>query len=144
MMLSPSKHTAPLSPMTPPTPLAHDAFAMPYQQYTPGVRMSPRRKIHNTPGWPSTMPMDFPETIRMYSDPEAQDETVNFTMNAEFIESIAPRFLTLRLPLNLPTLSRPIISRICWGHYHFFSADNAFIRSLLCCCFALSTWLARL
>ncbi len=90
MMLSPTKHTAPFSPMTPPTPLAHDTFAMPYHQYMPGVRMSPRRKIHNTAGWPSTMPMDFPETIRMYNDPEEQDETVNFTMNPEFIESMAP------------------------------------------------------
>ena len=26
----------------------------------------------------------------MYSDPEGVDETVNFTMNADFIESIIP------------------------------------------------------
>ena len=37
-----------------------------------------------TPGWPSA---HVGNTIRMYHDPEEEDETVNFTMNADFIES---------------------------------------------------------
>ena len=52
---------------------------------TPRVRLSPRRKLHGTPGWPPANIMG--DTIRMYHDPEDQDETVNFTMNPDFIES---------------------------------------------------------
>ena len=48
---------------------------------TPRVRLSPRRRMQpQTPGW-----MTLDNTIRMYTDEES-DETVNFTMNAEFIE----------------------------------------------------------
>jgi hypothetical protein len=56
---------------------------------TPRVRMSPRRKMNPlpTPGWPSA---HMGSTIRMYQDPEEEDETVNFTMNADFIESRDP------------------------------------------------------
>ena len=54
---------------------------------TPRVRLSPRRKMNpHTPDWP---PAHIGNTIRMYHDPEDQDETVNFTMNPEFIESNA-------------------------------------------------------
>jgi hypothetical protein len=124
----------PLSPMTPPTPLAHDSFAMSYHQYTPGVRMSPRRKIHNTPGWPSTMPMDFPETIRMYNDSEEQDETVNFIMNAEFIESMAPdpQILLFIAPESV-FLCLSLIARVCWDHCFSLRADNVFILRALSC-----------
>jgi hypothetical protein len=50
---------------------------------TPRVRLSPRRKINpQTPNWP------VGDTIRMYHDPEEDEEqTVNCTMNADFIES---------------------------------------------------------
>jgi hypothetical protein len=53
---------------------------------TPRVRLSPRRKMHpQSPGWP---PAHIGDTIRMYHDPEDNgDETVNFQMNPEFIES---------------------------------------------------------
>lgn len=56
---------------------------------TPRVRLSPRRKMQpQTPGWP---PAHIGDTIRMYHDPEEgeeqPDQTVNFTMNPEFIES---------------------------------------------------------
>jgi hypothetical protein len=51
---------------------------------TPRVRLSPRRKMNpQTPGWPS----NIGETIRMYHD-EEEEQTVNFTMNADFIESM--------------------------------------------------------
>jgi hypothetical protein len=50
---------------------------------TPRVRLSPRRKMNpQTPGWPANVG----ETIRMYQDDE-EEQTVNFTMNADFIES---------------------------------------------------------
>jgi hypothetical protein len=61
---------------------------------TPRVRLSPRRKMNppnntNTPGWP---PANIGNTIRMYHDPEEEEEiqdstTVDFTMNRDFIES---------------------------------------------------------
>jgi hypothetical protein len=53
---------------------------------TPQVRLSPRRRMNpmTTPGWP---PAHVGSTIRMYHDPEEEDQTVNFTMNADFIES---------------------------------------------------------
>lgn len=55
---------------------------------TPRVRLSPRRKINpQSPGWPSAF---MGETIRMYHDPEDQEETVNFAMNPDFIESKTP------------------------------------------------------
>lgn len=55
---------------------------------TPRVRLSPRRKIHpHTPGWP---PAHVDETIRMYQDPVDEDETSNFAMNPDFIQSVKP------------------------------------------------------
>jgi hypothetical protein len=57
---------------------------------TPRVRLSPRRKMDpQSPGWP---PAYMGETIRMYHDPEDQEETVNFAMNPDFIESKTPFF----------------------------------------------------
>jgi len=57
---------------------------------TPRVRLSPRRKMNiDTPGWP---PAHVTETIRMYHDSDSEDQEVHipqFTMNPEFIESIA-------------------------------------------------------
>lgn len=60
---------------------------------TPRVRLSPRRKMMNpqTPGW-EWAPTDHIETIRMYHDPDPQDEAVDFTMNPEFIQSIVLSF----------------------------------------------------
>ena len=57
---------------------------------TPRVRLSPRRQMNpQSPSWP---PGYMGETIRMYHDPEDQEETVNFTMNPDFIESTIPSF----------------------------------------------------
>ena len=56
---------------------------------TPRVRVSPRRRMNpQTPGWEWAPTDTIGETIRMYHDPEIPDETVNFTMNHDFIESI--------------------------------------------------------
>jgi hypothetical protein len=59
---------------------------------TPRVRLSPRRRMNPqntiTPGWP---PANIGNTIRMYHDPEDEEQqdttTVDFTMNRDFIES---------------------------------------------------------
>lgn len=69
---------------------------------TPRVRLSPRRKLNaQTPGWPN----DVGETIRMYQDDE-EDETVNFTMNADFIESIfTERVFDIDMRAFIPPLS---------------------------------------
>lgn len=50
------------------------------------------------PGWP---PAHVGDTIRMYHDPEDENEekTVNFTMNPDFIESTSP------WPLSIPSFS---------------------------------------
>jgi hypothetical protein len=52
---------------------------------TPRVRLSPRRKLIQTPtGWPE----NIGDTIRMYHDSDEEHEDVgNFTMNTEFIQS---------------------------------------------------------
>jgi len=57
---------------------------------TPRVRLSPRRRMNlDTPGWP---PAHVTETIRMYhdSDDDQENHIPQFTMNPEFIESMAP------------------------------------------------------
>jgi len=73
---------------------------------TPRVRLSPRRKMMpQTPGWPPAT--DMGETIRMYHDPEDQEnETVDFTMNQEFVESISPLSL---LPARLVSFRRAFV-----------------------------------
>jgi hypothetical protein len=86
MFRSPTRHQR-HHPMDPPEQIWPNETIVVLPE-TPRVRLSPRRKMNpQTPGWASSYMGD---TIRMYHDPGDQDETVNFAMNPDFIESKTP------------------------------------------------------